>query len=111
MFKKSIIIKFFIVIFSCLMPISVWEGQRVYAFTNQVIQRGAVGEDVRELQSRLKYIGFFHGKIDGVFGWSTYWALRNFQYEFGLPIDGLAGATTKAKLTRATKYNKQTASK
>jgi len=89
------------------MPVSVWEDQRVFAFTNQIIQRGAVGEDVTELQSRLKYIGFYHGNIDGVFGWSTYWALRNFQYEFGLPIDGLAGATTKAKLTKATKYNKQ----
>jgi N-acetylmuramoyl-L-alanine amidase len=111
MIKKSILIKFFIVIFSCLMPVTVWEGQRVHAFTNQVIQRGAVGEDVTELQSRLKYIGFYHGEINGVFGWSTYWALRNFQYEFGLPIDGLAGATTKAKLTKATKYNKQTAPK
>ncbi|WP_442862461.1 spore cortex-lytic enzyme [Bacillus sp. USDA818B3_A] len=91
------------------MPFSLLENHKVFAFTNQVIQRGASGEDVIELQSRLKYIGFYHGKIDGVFGWSTYWALRNFQYEFGLPIDGLAGATTKAKLTKATKYNKQTA--
>ncbi|WP_374703093.1 spore cortex-lytic enzyme [Neobacillus cucumis] len=93
------------------MPFSLLESQKVFAFSNQVIQRGAVGEDVIELQSRLKYIGFYHGKIDGVFGWSTYWALRNFQYEFGLPIDGLAGATTKAKLAKATKYNKQTAQK
>ena len=111
MTKKSILIKVSILIFSCLMPFSLLENHKVFAFTNQVIQRGASGEDVIELQSRLKYIGFYHGKIDGVFGWSTYWALRNFQYEFGLPIDGLAGATTKAKLTKATKYNKQTARK
>ena len=39
--------------------------------------------------------------------WETYWALRNFQYEFGLPIDGLAGTKTKDKLARATKYNEQ----
>ncbi|MEH7094759.1 spore cortex-lytic enzyme [Neobacillus vireti] len=93
------------------MTLSSLESQKVYAFSNQVIQRGAVGEDVIELQSRLTYIGFYHGKIDGVFGWGTYWALRNFQYEFGLPIDGIAGATTKAKLAKATKYNKQTAQK
>ncbi|USY57198.1 spore cortex-lytic enzyme [Bacillus sp. CBEL-1] len=75
------------------------------AFTNQVIQQGAVGEDVIELQSRLQYIGFYNGKIDGVFGWSTYWALRNFQYEFGIKkIDGLAGAQTKQKLADVTKY-------
>lgn len=65
------------------------------AFSNQVIQHGAVGNDVIELQSRLQYLGFYNGKIDGVFGWGTYWALRNFQYEFGLPIDGLAGQETK----------------
>ena len=49
------------------------------AFTNQVIQQGSVGEDVIELQARLQYIGFYNGDIDGVFGWQTYWATRNFQ--------------------------------
>lgn len=75
------------------------------AFSNQVIQRGAVGDDVIELQSRLKYIGFYKGEIDGVFGWGTYWALRNFQSEFGLPVDGLAGLKTRQKLVSVTKYD------
>jgi N-acetylmuramoyl-L-alanine amidase len=77
-----------------------------HAFSNQVIQKGASGEDVVELQSRLQYLGFYTGNIDGVFGWRTYWALRNFQYEFGLDIDGLGGATTKQKLVKASKYDK-----
>ena len=77
----------------------------VHAFSPQVIQHGAVGEDVIELQSRLEYIGFYHGDIDGVFGWTTYWALRNFQYEFGMEVDGLAGKQTKEKLVKATKYD------
>nr|WP_226642322.1 spore cortex-lytic enzyme [Mesobacillus subterraneus] len=76
--------------------------QRAEAFTSQVLQKGAVGDDVIELQSRLKHIGFYSGKIDGVFGWGTYWALRNFQYEFGLEIDGVAGWQTKLKLAKAT---------
>lgn len=75
------------------------------AFSPQVIQQGAVGDDVIELQSRLQYIGFYNGKIDGVFGWGTYWALRNFQYEFGMKVDGLAGASTKQKLVDATNYD------
>src|SRR5690625_6065983 len=54
-------------------------------------------EDVIELQSRLQYIGFYNGKIDGVFGWGTYWALRNFQYEFGLDIDGMAGERSEER--------------
>ncbi|MDQ1145234.1 N-acetylmuramoyl-L-alanine amidase [Bacillus sp. SORGH_AS 510] len=107
MLKKKNLIKCFLVIFFFTMPFSIMVNQRVQAFSNQVIQKGAVGDDVIELQSRLQYIGYYNGKIDGVFGWSTYWALRNFQYEFGLPIDGLAGAETKVKLAKASKYNEQ----
>lgn len=98
---------FLICIISCMAVI--YQGPHlqttVHAFSSQVIQQGAVGEDVIELQSRLQHIGFYHGDIDGVFGWTTYWALRNFQYEFGMEIDGLAGKTTKQKLEKATKYD------
>ncbi|WP_409293366.1 spore cortex-lytic enzyme [Peribacillus sp. SCS-37] len=76
-----------------------------HAFTKQVIQRGSSGDDVIELQARLQNIGYYHGKIDGVFGWSTYWALRNFQEAYGLPIDGLAGFTTKNKLAKSSNFN------
>ncbi|GGH79068.1 N-acetylmuramoyl-L-alanine amidase [Pullulanibacillus pueri] len=75
------------------------------AFSPQVIQQGATGDDVIELQARLQYIGYYKGKIDGIFGWGTYWALRNFQEAYGLKIDGLAGATTKNKLVAASKYD------
>lgn len=75
------------------------------AFTNQVIQQGSVGEDVIELQARLQYIGFYNGDIDGVFGWQTYWATRNFQYEFGIKVDGYVGEKTKQALERATEYD------
>ncbi|HLR65091.1 MAG TPA: spore cortex-lytic enzyme [Pseudogracilibacillus sp.] len=77
------------------------------AFSDQVIQQGAVGDDVIELQTRLKDIGFYQGKVDGVFGWSTYWSVRNFQYEFGMKVDGLVGADMKEKLRATTTY-KQT---
>lgn len=77
----------------------------VDAFSPQVIQHGAIGDDVIELQARLQYLGFYHGTVDGVFGWSTYWALRNFQYEFGMDIDGLAGKQAKDMLVKASKYD------
>ncbi|CDQ27781.1 Spore cortex-lytic enzyme precursor [Halobacillus karajensis] len=77
----------------------------VQGFSNQVIQQGATGNDVIELQSRLQYLGFYNGKIDGVFGWGTYWAVRNFQYEFGLEIDGLVGDEVKNKLNKASNYD------
>ncbi|MBP1969630.1 N-acetylmuramoyl-L-alanine amidase [Virgibacillus natechei] len=80
-------------------------SKTVNAFSPQVIQQGAVGDDVIELQSRLQYIGFFHGDIDGAFGWGTYWALRNFQEEFGMKVDGLAGEQTKERLENASNYD------
>ena len=97
-----------LIIFACVIIISgiVLSDARVQAFSSQIIQRGAVGDDVIELQARLQNIGYYHGEIDGVYGWGTYWALRNFQKDFGLPIDGLAGATTKSKLTKASNFNK-----
>lgn len=81
------------------------EKEEVKAFSDQVIQQGAYGDDVIELQARLKHIGFYTGDIDGVFGWRTYWALRHFQYEFGMPIDGMAGQKTKEMLEKSTKYD------
>lgn len=77
------------------------------AFTNQQIQRGAFGDDVIELQARLQYVGFYTGTIDGRFGYGTYWALRNFQEEYGLPVDGVAGDATKKKLIDATNYDEK----
>ncbi len=106
--NKKFLTKISAVISACIIlaPLADVE-HKAEAFTNQVVQQGAVGDDVIELQARLQYIGFYNGKIDGVFGWKTYWALRNFQYEFGLPIDGMAGWQTKLKLAKASKYNEQ----
>lgn len=80
--------------------------RQILAFSPQVIQRGATGDDVIELQARLQYIGYYTGQVDGVFGWSTYWAVRNFQHDFGLKVDGLVGDEMKAKLLETTWFDK-----
>ncbi|MEC1648679.1 spore cortex-lytic enzyme [Bacillus halotolerans] len=82
--------------------------ETISAFSNQVIQRGATGDDVIELQARLQYNGYYNGKIDGVYGWGTYWAVRNFQDQFGLKeVDGLVGAQTKLTLISKSKYYRE----
>ena len=80
--------------------------QVAHGFTEQIIQRGATGDDVVELQARLQYIGFYNGRIDGVFGWSTYWAVRNYQNEFGMDVDGLVGPQMKDRLEQTTDFRK-----
>ncbi|NIK12321.1 spore cortex-lytic enzyme [Alkalibacillus almallahensis] len=80
----------------------------VSGFSDQVIQKGATGDDVIELQARLQYNGYYEGQIDGVFGWGTYWSVRNFQEAFGLEsVDGLVGDKTKQKLVNATEYDER----
>lgn len=82
-----------------------------YAVLTTTMAVGMSGADVKELQGRLKFLGYYHGSENGVYTWRTYWAVRDFQYAFGLPIDGIAGAQTDAQLMRATvNYNNQTSS-
>jgi len=81
-------------------------NQSQTVFTNRTLVRGSSGNDVRELQSRLKFLGYYKGNVDGAFGYGTYWAVRNFQYKFGMKVDGVVGANTRSRLVAATKgYN------
>jgi N-acetylmuramoyl-L-alanine amidase len=95
-----------LMIMICFFAIStLLQAPKVEAFSDQIIQRGATGDDVVELQSRLQYIGFFNGTIDGVYGWGTYWAVRKYQDEFGLEVDGLVGTKMKAMLEKSTEFD------
>jgi N-acetylmuramoyl-L-alanine amidase len=58
------------------------------------------GDDVRDLQTRLNALGFDAGKEDGIFGFETHDAVRDFQNNVGLPADGYAGHETFATLDR-----------
>jgi N-acetylmuramoyl-L-alanine amidase len=103
--KGLYFIPLLLISFSLIVSVSI-SPNTTEAFSGQIIQKGATGDDVIELQARLQYIGFYNGEIDGVFGWGTYWALRNFQHEFGLKVDGLAGAKTRQKLAKASQYDR-----
>ena len=58
------------------------------------------GDDVAELQQRLSALGFDTGRVDGIFGDTTSAALGDFQRNVGLPVDGIAGASTVSELLR-----------
>jgi N-acetylmuramoyl-L-alanine amidase len=64
---------------------------------------------VYELQGRLKLIGFYHGAIDGDYGYTTLQAVKRFQGEFGMVVDGIVGSKTKVKLWESTKQWRPTA--
>lgn len=79
------------------------------AFSSATIKSGASGKDVYELQGRLKYLGYYSGKVDGSFGPTTLNSVKWFQWKFGMKADGVVGGKTKLKLWEATKDWKPTA--
>ncbi|WP_106766008.1 spore cortex-lytic enzyme [Paenibacillus faecalis] len=72
-------------------------------FSQAILKYGSYGEDVYELQGRLKHLGFYHGKVDSIFGSKTSDSVKWFQSEFGLKVDGIVGPKSKLKLYNATK--------
>jgi hypothetical protein len=63
-----------------------------------IIKLGSVGDDVRRLQERLRELGFYDGRIDGIFGGATLSAVKAFQKNEGLKVDGIIGPETARKL-------------
>ncbi|CAM3360377.1 spore cortex-lytic enzyme [Marinicrinis lubricantis] len=102
--NKRLIVTTCFIVFVLLSVMHLKESQQTdEVFSKNIIKYGAVGSDVRELQGRLKFLGFYHGNVDGDFGYQTLTALKSFQYKFGMKVDGIAGAKTKLKLWEATK--------
>ena len=58
------------------------------------------GEAVKRLQERLRVLGIFSGEVDGIFGEQTLEAVRTFQQQNNLTVDGIVGAETWEMLFR-----------
>jgi N-acetylmuramoyl-L-alanine amidase len=58
------------------------------------------GDDVADLQHRLNVLGFDAGREDGILGHQTSAALREFQRNTGLAVDGILGPETLDSLAR-----------
>ena len=56
------------------------------------------GNDVAMVQGKLNLKGYSCGQADGIFGKKTDIAVRNFQSDNGLTVDGIVGRNTALKL-------------
>lgn len=65
------------------------------------VRRGSKNASVINLQTRLRMLGYFSGKIDGDFGSLTDGAVRAFQADQGLDVDGIVGNRTWEALKNA----------
>ena len=66
-----------------------------------VLRYGSRGNDVKTLQTMLNEITDADLKVDGIFGKDTRTAVRQFQREYGLTVDGVVGRNTWAALEDA----------
>ena len=70
-----------------------------------VLRQGSKGNEVKEVQRRLKQWGYYTGSVDGVFGAATRKAVIAFQKKNGLTADGVVGKSTYAALGMNDSYN------
>ena len=67
------------------------------------LRKGATGSDVKDLQTKLKKLGFYNAYVDGSYGDTTVAAVKAFQKKYNLTADGVAGSETLKKLDSAYK--------
>lgn len=72
-------------------------------YPGMTLQQGSSGENVRRIQTALNNISAQYPSIpllveDGIFGTATTTAVRAFQRQFGLTVDGIVGVLTWNKL-------------
>ena len=67
------------------------------------LRMGDSGSAVKDLQTKLKKLGYYSGTVDSTFGSGTYAAVKAFQKKYNLTADGVAGSETLKKLDTAYK--------
>lgn len=80
-----------------LTVISIFISYNVFFRNNEVYalsKYGSRGEEVRQIQTKLKRWGYYNGSVDGIYGSGTLEAVKWFQRKNGLQIDGIAGKKT-----------------
>jgi peptidoglycan/xylan/chitin deacetylase (PgdA/CDA1 family)/peptidoglycan hydrolase-like protein with peptidoglycan-binding domain len=63
-----------------------------------LLKRGSTGSDVVYLQQSLTKLGYNPGSSDGIFGPRTEQAVKDFQADKGLVVDGIVGRKTWAAI-------------
>lgn len=92
MLKKSMktIVIIFIILSTIVGTYCIYKNQQVEALSKY----GSSGDEVRQIQEKLKRWGYYNGNVDGIYGSQTTAAVKSFQRKNGLTVDGIAGSQT-----------------
>lgn len=76
-------------------------GILIFAFLGKAYslsKYGSTGNEVKQIQTKLKNWGYYDGNVDGIYGSKTVAAVKKFQRKNGLSVDGITGPKTLAAL-------------
>ena len=93
MFKRSVTMLLALMMVLAMLPVP--QAQAA------AMKQGSTGTEVRYLQENLIGLGYLTGSADGRFGPGTEAAVRQFQADFGLSVDGKAGNATQTAVRNA----------
>lgn len=79
--------------------------------TPTTIKKGSKGEQVKQLQNKLKQLGYYNAETDSNFGSKTETALKTYQKYYNLVSDGVCGPLTQKVLQETKILTETTASK
>jgi len=71
-----------------------WEALGAGTLDAELLRKGSSGIRVRQLQEALSKAGYDPAGVDGVYGAGTESAVRRFQGDHGLDVDGVVGPRT-----------------
>lgn len=84
-----------VVLFSFMYSaIDIWQNKET---SNSIAEVASITQN-KEIQQKLKDLGYYTGDVDGILGAGSVQAIKNFQRDNGLTVDGIVGAKTAAKL-------------
>ena len=88
--NKNIKIVILIVSILIIVVVGFFQNNKVEALSKY----GSKGEEVKQIQTKLKNWGYYNGSVDGIYGSKTTEAVKYFKRKNGLKVDGIAGEKT-----------------
>ena len=68
--------------------------ENLYSTVYALSKYGSRGNEVKQIQTKLKNWGYYKDNVDGIYGSQTLEAVKYFQRKNGLTVDGIAGSAT-----------------
>lgn len=91
--KNKVIVSLALVCIISIVGILIYKGNQNQEI--EVLSRyGSRGDEVMQIQTKLKNWGYYKGNVDGIYGTQTLEAVKYFQQKNGLTVDGIAGNNT-----------------